>query len=313
MAKSPAFQFYPKDWQTDEKVMLMTLEQEGAYMRLLGHQWLHESIPADVESLARICRTDDETMGRIWEKVGTCFVEAEDGRLYNERLERQRQEMADFSERKSEAGKKGAKSRWQKHSTANGSATDVPLANDGPADCRLQSAGNTHKNAGAREDSPEPDNSPPPTPPATAAGGSSPATDPEEATDGPPPATATRRGVAPQALTDWERWNALGLPLPDSVPEEEHLENLSRLYVSGTRRWRPAEVEEVMVWLKEDPDPDQDWARDRGPGYLAHRPRGQPQVIEQLLTRKRKRAQGGRGGSPEPAVTTKHPKRHVIE
>lgn len=52
--KSPAFQFYPKDWISDAKVCELSLEEEGAYIRLLSHCWLEGSIPADPARCARI-------------------------------------------------------------------------------------------------------------------------------------------------------------------------------------------------------------------------------------------------------------------
>jgi hypothetical protein len=42
--KPPAYQWYPKDYESDEAVRLMTYEQEGIYRRLLDHQrapWQH--------------------------------------------------------------------------------------------------------------------------------------------------------------------------------------------------------------------------------------------------------------------------------
>ena len=45
--KSPAFQFYPSDYTSSQRVRLLTLEEEGAYINLLCSCWLHGSIPAD--------------------------------------------------------------------------------------------------------------------------------------------------------------------------------------------------------------------------------------------------------------------------
>lgn len=39
MPKSPAFQFYPRDYLADPIVVCMTLEEQGAYVRLLCHAW----------------------------------------------------------------------------------------------------------------------------------------------------------------------------------------------------------------------------------------------------------------------------------
>ena len=54
MTKSPAFQFYPGDWLSSLRVSLMTLEEEGAYIRLLCYCWKHGDLPASPEELARL-------------------------------------------------------------------------------------------------------------------------------------------------------------------------------------------------------------------------------------------------------------------
>jgi uncharacterized protein YdaU (DUF1376 family) len=111
--KAPAYQWYPRDFAGDEPVQLMSLEEEGAYRRLLDHQWLHGSIPADTQPLARICKNVPVArMRKIWRAVAPCFVEAEPGRLQNRRLERVRAESREYRERQSAAGRRGAEARW---------------------------------------------------------------------------------------------------------------------------------------------------------------------------------------------------------
>jgi Protein of unknown function (DUF1376)/DnaB-like helicase C terminal domain len=59
---SPAFQFYPADYLADANVQMMTLEEEGAYIRLLSYCWREGTIPADNASLSRLCKgaSDEE-------------------------------------------------------------------------------------------------------------------------------------------------------------------------------------------------------------------------------------------------------------
>ena len=45
MDKSPAFQFYPKDWLTDPDVVCMNFAQKGAYITLLCYCWLEGQLP----------------------------------------------------------------------------------------------------------------------------------------------------------------------------------------------------------------------------------------------------------------------------
>jgi hypothetical protein len=44
--KAPAFQFYAADWLADEAASVMSLEEEGAYIRDLCYCWREGSIPA---------------------------------------------------------------------------------------------------------------------------------------------------------------------------------------------------------------------------------------------------------------------------
>jgi uncharacterized protein YdaU (DUF1376 family) len=48
------FPFYAADWLADEDVELMTLEQQGAYVRLLCYQWREGSIPADPNKIRNL-------------------------------------------------------------------------------------------------------------------------------------------------------------------------------------------------------------------------------------------------------------------
>ena len=52
--KSPAFQFYPTDYLGSQRVQMMTLDEEGAYIRLLSYCWQHGTIPSDPAQAARL-------------------------------------------------------------------------------------------------------------------------------------------------------------------------------------------------------------------------------------------------------------------
>jgi len=52
MNSPPAFQFYAADWLADADVTMMTLEEEGAYIRALAFCWREGSIPADEKRLS---------------------------------------------------------------------------------------------------------------------------------------------------------------------------------------------------------------------------------------------------------------------
>lgn len=129
MAKPPAFQFYPKDWLTSEKVMSMTLEQQGAYMNLLCHAWINEGLPNDDAILARL-----SGMGDAWLKGGSrlvrgCFKLKGD-RLINEKQESIRENQKTWREKSRLGGIESGKARSKAKKTAKGgSQMAEPKAN----------------------------------------------------------------------------------------------------------------------------------------------------------------------------------------
>jgi uncharacterized protein YdaU (DUF1376 family) len=114
--KAPAFQFYVRDYETDENVKMMDLEHEGAYLRLMCNQWMEGSIPSDMGALAKICRISTVKMRRLWPLLEPCFhvSEENEGRLVNLRLLEQKQELEEYVEEARELGKLGAQKRWGK-------------------------------------------------------------------------------------------------------------------------------------------------------------------------------------------------------
>ena len=108
--KSPSFQFYPTDYLGSQRVQMMTLEEEGAYCRLLWSCWQHGSIPSDPELAARLvgkgCST---TVARV---VLPMFeVACGDGRVTHDRLERERLKQAEWRAKSAAGGKKSAEMR----------------------------------------------------------------------------------------------------------------------------------------------------------------------------------------------------------
>jgi uncharacterized protein YdaU (DUF1376 family) len=128
--KAPSYPWYPRDFAADEPVQLMSLAEEGAYRRLLDHQWLHGSVPGGVEALSCICKnTPIREMRKIWAKIEPCFVrmEGQPPRYQNRRLERVRQERKCFLNKQSENGKRGAEARW-KGKPGDGDPIGEPMA-----------------------------------------------------------------------------------------------------------------------------------------------------------------------------------------
>ena len=135
--KSPAFQFYARDFLTDINVQLMSMEERGIYITLLAFAWLENGVPNDITVLSRLCGNPKDFEQSI-QNVIKCFYE-QDGRLYNRRMESIRLEQKEKRAKASEAGKKGAQVRWQSdgkamatplqsHSTATATATTTATA-----------------------------------------------------------------------------------------------------------------------------------------------------------------------------------------
>ncbi len=125
--KSPAFQFYPQDYLSSSSVAEMSLEEEGAYIRLLCYCWTVGSIPADPERCARLagkgCTIAISTVvQRAFNGTST-----DPQRLVHPRLEKEREKQLLHKQRASIAGKKSAVSRAASRdvkATKNGRSTE---------------------------------------------------------------------------------------------------------------------------------------------------------------------------------------------
>lgn len=132
MEKSPAFQFYPADW-LDFRVLRMSLAAQGAYIRLLCHMWRDSkdqcSIEAEPSSLSILLgvsqREFHKLMGEIQREADPILLQ-KDGRYISRRLQKEKAQQVRRRREKSEAGSKGAKTRWQSHA----SAKPQPIAKD---------------------------------------------------------------------------------------------------------------------------------------------------------------------------------------
>jgi len=128
--KSPAFQFYPGDFLSDENVISMTFEERGVYITLLCNCWIQGSIPGDH---AKILKLLPGFPGASLPKIVMDRFKTDPenlGRLVNNRLEKEREKQEDYHKKKSDSGKKGAQKRWEKEQNNNSAAIVSPLAND---------------------------------------------------------------------------------------------------------------------------------------------------------------------------------------
>jgi uncharacterized protein YdaU (DUF1376 family) len=104
----PYFPFYPKDWLGSASVSAMPLAAQGLYARLLSFAWLSDGLPADEDALRRLASVERVEWKRVWPLVAPLWEER-DGRLYQGKQERVRQEQTAYTTAKSLAGQKGGR------------------------------------------------------------------------------------------------------------------------------------------------------------------------------------------------------------
>lgn len=118
--RDPAMLVYPADFYADEAVRLMTLEQEGAYWRLLMHAHREGSIPNNINALcAIVAKVPARRFPAVWAAIA-CKWQPHPSlpdRLVNPRQERERAKRAETKRRQSEGGRVGNAKRWHRSPT----------------------------------------------------------------------------------------------------------------------------------------------------------------------------------------------------
>lgn len=109
--------FFGREFYGDLNVIAMTVEQQGAYIRLLWLCWQEGAIPADLATLAAVCGNMPEPyfQERVWPKLCGLFEARADGRLAHHKIESIRDGKELFRSKCSEAGKVGNQRRWGNH------------------------------------------------------------------------------------------------------------------------------------------------------------------------------------------------------
>lgn len=120
MGKDPAMPFYVNDWLSSSRVARMTLEQQGAYMRLLCHCWASQdaSLPADDDSLKALSGLGEGWLLNGSRLVRDCFEPhpTKQDHLTQERLFELWQERVSWREKSAAGGRKSGQSRKLKQS-----------------------------------------------------------------------------------------------------------------------------------------------------------------------------------------------------
>ena len=144
MKGQPWFKFEPVLFISDANVQVMTPEERGAYISLLCYDWIEDGLPADDDSLA-VLSGARERWAVIKDRVLKCFIEKHGKahgktwqKIVNPKLEKERKRIAETWQKKADAGKKGANSRWANKkeikitdSTCHTSAIVLPMAKNG--------------------------------------------------------------------------------------------------------------------------------------------------------------------------------------
>lgn len=106
---APYFPLYVSDFEADTSHL--TLEEDGAYNRLLRLMWLTPgcSLPDDAAWIIRRMRIDEATFERVIQPLLEEFFARKNGRIYSPRLTRERGKLDETSRRRSEAGKMGGR------------------------------------------------------------------------------------------------------------------------------------------------------------------------------------------------------------
>lgn len=116
MKKYPTFPFNPKDFLSDHKVVKMTDAEVGFYVKMLCHDWLEGGIPLT------------GPVAEWYSKGGTvaeCFVQ-KNGRLFNPRLEKEREKRRLWSEKSSIGGRVGAEIKKLNVKLKGGTTEGIP-------------------------------------------------------------------------------------------------------------------------------------------------------------------------------------------
>lgn len=113
MSKKYWFPFYVADWLSSSSVACMSLEEQGAYIRLLCYDWSMDGIPDDDKKLAAL-----SGMGEGWLKGGShlvrvCFNQhpTKPGFLTNPRLHEERVKADVWAQKSAAGGRKSGEAR----------------------------------------------------------------------------------------------------------------------------------------------------------------------------------------------------------
>lgn len=134
MKDLPYFPLYAADMEAE--TAHLTLEEDGAYQRLLRHMWRTPgcSLPSDEKWLCRRLRVSAEEFERVVRPVIDEFFEKKRDRLHSPLLTSEFQKISETREKRSSAGKKSASARKglksKENDASRASAKNKPGSNN---------------------------------------------------------------------------------------------------------------------------------------------------------------------------------------
>lgn len=108
--KTAGFSFSPSEYLANQQIQMMSLEEEGVYIRLLSFCWQNGSVPKDPEQAARLVGKGASTT--VVASVLTMFQASENPEELTHRgLQQQKDRLAQWKEKSAAGGRKSAASR----------------------------------------------------------------------------------------------------------------------------------------------------------------------------------------------------------
>jgi uncharacterized protein YdaU (DUF1376 family) len=108
VGKAPAFQFYANDFVTG--TMELSLEELGAYVRLLALSWDKGPLPLDERRRANLLGVSLSVFRRVWNGIADKWAQTDAGYI-NLRLEQQRADLEAFQKEQAHRGRLSGESR----------------------------------------------------------------------------------------------------------------------------------------------------------------------------------------------------------
>jgi len=103
------FPFYPADWLADTSVL--TIEEKGAYITLIATMYLQDDCSLYKRHIPNILGITEKKCNKIMKNILPILID--DGeKISQKRIKQIKLKLQDIVDKKSKAGKAGAKGRW---------------------------------------------------------------------------------------------------------------------------------------------------------------------------------------------------------